>query len=259
VKGLRNVVVAVPGNLREAWYTGTDAVFYSREEERFKKYIPPFRYGLMASVFLFVNFRVTGSTRFREWSKGIWKRVPKQAPSPPTPTPTHPMKSPPVSGYLETKQVQKGGLKSTKILTDVLISLGVGISGTLFLLEAKCGKDLRNDYETAPLVAGRSFLVDKMCPGMLELHRSDPIVRNVLSGHATHKDKHESHDEETTTRNNNNTNTRGSGSDDPGLATFAIFIENCQKRANHEARLRKERNGIRWGNDPVLIPHTGVR
>ena len=242
------LLAVVPGNnLREAWYTGTDAVFYSREEERFKKCIPPFRYGLMASVFLFVNFRITGSKLFREWSKGgiWWKKAPtlKQAPPrqrpTPTPTRTHPMKQP---------QVQKGrGVTSSKsLLTDALISLGVGISGTLFLLESKCGEDFRDDYETAPLVAGRSFLAEKMCPGMLELYRSDPSVRNVLEGHAKHKDKTKSYNEETTTH-------------DPGLATFATFIENCQRRANHEARLRKERNGIRSGNDPVLIPHTGVQ
>ena len=255
------LLAVVPGNnLREAWYTGTDAVFYSREEGRFKKYIPPFRYGLMASVFLFVNFRITGSKLFREWSKGgiWWKKAPtlKQAPPiprqrpTPTPTLTHPMKQPPpVGGALEkSNQVQKGrGATSSKsLLTDALISLGVGISGTLFLLESKCREDFRDDYETAPLVAGRSFLAEKMCPGMLELYRSDPSVRNVLEGHAKHKDNTKSYNGETTTH-------------DPGLATFATFIENCKRRANHEAKLRKERNGTRSENDSVLIPHTGVQ
>jgi hypothetical protein len=244
-QGLGNVV----GNLREAWYTGSDAVFYSREEERLNKYIPPFRYGLVASVFLFVNFRVTGNPRFQDWRKGIWKRIrpttpPKKAP----PTPSTPLKPPPTGGYLETKRrtdVEKA-LKSMKLLTDFLISLTVGTSGTLFLLEANCGKDIRPDYESAPLVAGRSLVAEEMCPGMLELHRSDSAVRRALDGHA--KDDSVEGQRKSESR-----------SSDPNLATFATFVKNCQKRADHEARLRHERHGVRSGNNRVLIPHTGVR
>jgi len=235
-QGFGNVL----GNLGEAWYTGSDAVFYSREKERFKKYIPPFQYGLAATVFLFFNFRITGNPRFQEWRKGIWRHfrsesLPKQ--TPPTPPPV-------TTGYLETKRREevKKALQSMKFLTDGLISLTVGTSGALFLLEAKCGKDIGSDYETAPLVAGRSLIADEMCPGMLEAQRSDPNVRKVLDAQ---------------TKSERVINELQTG--DPALATFAIFIENCQRRANHEARLRDERRSYQSGKDPVLIPHTGVQ
>ncbi len=226
------------GNLGEAWYTGSDAVFYSREKERFRKYIPPFQYGLAATVFVFLNFRVTGNLRFQEWRKGIMKRFGSNSPPKQTP-PTNP----PVTGYLETKRNQevKKALQSMKFLTDGLISITVGTSGTLFLLEAKCGKDLRSDYETAPLVAGRSLLAEEMCPGMLEIYRSDPSVRKVLDAAAKSE------------------KVIGMQTGDPTLATFATFIGNCQNRADHEARLRKEYHGVQSEKGPILIPHTGVR
>ena len=245
-QGLGDVV----GDLRGAWYTGNDTVFYSRERERLRKYIPPFQYGLAASVFLFVTFRVTGNPGFQKWRKGVWQQYfrpavsfAKQAPPPPKQQQQPP---PAKAGYLETKRksdVEKV-LKSMKVLTDFFISLTVGTSGMLFLLEAKCGEDLRKDYEEAPLVAGRSLVADKMCPGMMELYGSDPRVRRVLAGNE--EDERDRKWQE-----------RGMG--DANLATFSRFLANCQKRADHEWRLRKERKGVGSENDPVLIPYTGVQ
>lgn len=232
--GFGNVV----GNLRDAWYTGENAVFFTREEERFKKYIPPFQYGLAASVFLFANFRVTGNPRFQQWHQKLWHRIrPASKPKePPPPQPT--------MGYLETKRkndVEKS-LKSLKVLTDFFISLTVGTSGTLFLLETTVGKDLRGDFEEAPLVAGRSLVADEVCPGFLELYQSDPRVRIVL---AQEESEHQ---------------IWRASIEDPNLRTFSTFLKNCQRRKNHEDRQRKGRQrGIVGDTETVIIPYTGVQ
>ena len=120
--GVANTV----GKLREAWYTGSSAVFYTREREQFEKYIPPFQYGLAATVFLFLNFRVTGSTRFQQWRKGVWSRfrpkdLHKQEPSIST-------QQTPTVGYLETER-RKKAMRSMRLLTDTLISLAFGTTG----------------------------------------------------------------------------------------------------------------------------------
>mmetsp|Transcript_10642 Transcript_10642/g.21047 ORF Transcript_10642/g.21047 Transcript_10642/m.21047 type:complete len:311 (-) Transcript_10642:263-1195(-) len=265
VDGLGNIV----GNLRAAWYTGDETVFYKREEQRLNKYIPPFQYGLAAFAFVFVNFRVTGNPGFQNWRKAIWERI-QPTPSFKTKSETmskasqqqrrqqqrqrqepklHPSihKSPPTMGYLETKrknEVEKA-LKSMKYLTDFLVSLSIGTSGALFLLEAKCGKDLRSDFEEAPLVAGRSLVADEMCPGMLELYRSDPRLRKVFEDNSNHQ--HRAWEASTF---------------DPNLQTFSTFINNCKKRKDHESRLQKEQQqqqGNQLKSGAIVIPYTGVQ
>ena len=226
--GVANTV----GKLREAWYTGSSAVFYTREREQFEKYIPPFQYGLAATVFLFLNFRVTGSTRFQQWRKGVWSRfrpkdLHKQEPSIST-------QQAPTVGYLETER-RKKAMRSMRLLTDTLISLAFGTTGTLFLLQAPVDNHLRDDFETAPLLAGHSVVANEMCPGMLKLYQADAKVRLVLDDNSKSK------------------------TEEPLLATFSTFVQNCQKRADHEARLRKDLRGFHSGRAPVLIPHTGVQ
>ena len=146
----------------------------------------------------------------------------------------------PTGGYLETERRRKA-MRSMRFLTDTIISLAFGTTGTLFMLQAPIENHLRSDFETAPLLAGRSVLSDKMCPDMLKLYQSDPNVRMVLDDNSQTDGDDESE------------------TDEPILATFSTFIQNCQKRADHEARLRKERRGFHSGKVPVLIPHTGVQ
>ena len=119
-----------------------------------------------------------------------------------------------------------------KLLTDFFVSISVGVSGTLFLLEAK-KKDMRCDYEEAPLVPGRSVVADQMCPNLLELCHSIEVVKDVLE------------ENESDTENK-----------DVNITSFARFIENCQKRADYEARIRKEKGISRF--EPVLVPYTGL-
>ncbi|KAL3931250.1 MAG: hypothetical protein SGARI_004257 [Bacillariaceae sp.] len=131
-------------------------------------------------------------------------------------------------GYLENKRVteRERALQSMKLLTDFFVSISVGVSGALFLLEAK-KKDMRKDYEQAPLVAGRSVVADEMCPSLLELYRNNASVRRALEENEGDPEHH-----------------------DVNLASFAKFIENCEKRADCESRIRSERGISKF--EPVV-------
>lgn len=239
-QGLANVI----GSMNSSWY-GTQAVYYSREKEVLeRKYIPPFQYGMAATLFLFVNFRLTGNPGFQKWRQAVMQRY--FPPTKLTPTSfastmqdlgaagagTQPP-APSSMGYLaKTRQTEvERALKSMKFLTDFLVSLSVGTSGTLFLLESQ--KDnMRRDLEASPLVAGKSLMADQLCPGLLQLSRHNSSVRQALTLPTTRLDK------------------------DPNLNTFATLIGNCQIRARYEDKIRKEE-----GKDKealILVPYTGL-
>jgi hypothetical protein len=239
VQGLGNVLM----NVRAAWY-GDQAVFYTKERETLKKYLPPFYYGMAASVFLFVSFRFTGSHSVQQWRKRTWEQWrPKKkeriaadtAASSAQPSTTAPPSLPqPGMGYLETKRIteREKALQSMKLLTDFFVSISVGVSGTLFLLGAK-KKHMRADYEEAPLAPGRSVVADQMCPSLLEMYHNNGAVRGVLKENGNGKDNI-----------------------DVNIASFAKFVENCQKRADYEERIRREKGISKF--EPVLVPYTGL-
>mmetsp|Transcript_49338 Transcript_49338/g.55139 ORF Transcript_49338/g.55139 Transcript_49338/m.55139 type:complete len:281 (-) Transcript_49338:21-863(-) len=237
-EGFGNVL----GNIRSSWY-GVEGVFYTREEERLKKYLPPFQYGLASSVFLFLNFRAISNPIFQRWRKIVLQRIRTSSSINNTTSLSasqqHQQQQHGI-GYLQKKQKlqMEEGLKSMKVITDLLVSLSVGFSGTLFLLEAK-REDMRIDYEEAPLIAGRSLIADEMCPGMLKLHRSNPSIRLVLEDTTWKKEQ------------------RKWEQLDLSLVTFETFIQNCKKRSDYESKIRKEQR--KSENFPVLIPHTGLR
>ncbi|VEU34444.1 unnamed protein product [Pseudo-nitzschia multistriata] len=240
-------------NLRVAWYKGDERVFYKREEQQLEKYLPLFQYGLALFVFSFFNFRATKTPRFQKWRTGFLERI---RPSPPESLSkasqqrqglrqVSSIKSPPTVGYLERKRKQNvdEALNSMKYFTDFLVSLSIGTSATLFLLERKCGNNLRTDFEEAPLVAGRSLIADKICPGMLELCFSDLQVRKAFEDNQNQKDR-----------------PWEASSFDPNLHTFFIFINNCQKRKDYESSLRQQmQQATTLKSGAILIPHTGVQ
>jgi hypothetical protein len=262
-QGLANVIV----NMNSSWY-GPQSVYYSREKEVLeRRYIPPFQYGLAATILLFVNFRVAGTPAFQQWRQSIWQKyypAPRNVTSKSTitsvPTSSVTSKSPyaskstttmsqtnqresplmsqpipqPELGYLARKreaEVERA-LKSMKFLTDFLVSVSVGVSGTLFLLGYETDR-MRNDLEASPLVPGKSLVADQLCPGLLQLSRKDSSVRRALELSTTTIQR------------------------DPNFATFVTLIGNCQRRANYEEKIRKEQ-----GKDKgslVLVPYTGLR
>jgi len=230
------------GNIRSSWY-GVEGVFYTREEERLKKYLSPFQYGLASSVFLFLNFRAISNPIFQRWRKIVLQRIRLSLSTNNTTSLSASQQQQQQQhgiGYLQKKQKlqMEEGLKSMKVITDLLVSLSVGFSGTLFLLEAK-KEDIRIDYEEAPLITGRSLIADEMCPGMLKLHRSNPSIRLVLEDTKWKKEQ------------------RRWEQSDLSLVTFETFIQNCRKRSDYESKIRKEQR--KSEKFPVLIPHTGLR
>lgn len=246
-QGLGNVLA----NVGSTWY-GDESVYYTRERERLEKYLPPFYYGVTAAVFLFVGFRITGQAKVKQWRRRVWddfrqkRRRRRGTPSESglssvvesmqTSAAIPPRSQPqPGMGYLETKRItdREQALQSMKLITDFLVSISVGFSGTLFLLEAQ-RNDMRTDYEEAPLFPGRSVVAEQMCPGILRLYHDNVSVRQVL-------------------RRNEQS---APALQDRNLTSFAIFLKNCQKRVDYEAGIRNERG---MGKDePVVVPYSGI-
>jgi hypothetical protein len=251
-KGIANTLA----HLRTKWY-GDEAVYYQRERERLEtKYLPPFWYGAAATAFLFVNFRVTGHPAFQRWRTRIWpsstssttkmgvretpitkinnattsqpiQSNPSTAGTSSSPAPASP---PVMMGYLETKrktEIEKA-LKSMKFITDMLVSISVGISGTIFMLEGK-RKYMRKDFEEAPLVSGRSVVAEQMCPDVLKV-----VSLDQEESSATQQMKRK----------------------DSNFATLMTFVGNCRKRSEYEKRVR-EKQGLQ-SDAPVTVPYSGL-
>jgi hypothetical protein len=129
-------------------------------------------------------------------------------------------------GYLESKrekQVQNA-LASMRIVTDLLISVSVGTSGTLFMLEAE-KNSMRQDFENSPLVSGRSVVADEMCSGMISIANEHQIPP-------------------------------GLSSNDPTMATFQTFVSNCRRRVEVEEKLRLQRGKAE--DEPIVVPLFGL-
>jgi hypothetical protein len=230
-RGIANTLAHV----RTAWY-GDEAIFYQRERERLApRYLPPFYYGMAATAFLFINFRVTGHPLFKKWRTRFWQHLSPyrstskvEARGPPTTAQS--AAAPPMVGYLETKrntEIQKT-LESMKLLTDLLVSISVGVSGTIFILEGK-RQYMRKDFEEAPLVPGRSLVAEQCCPEFLKL---------------VSKEQQDAPETQYMKQNDRN------------FATILTFIENCRKRSDYERRIRQER---RLQDDaPVVVPYSGL-
>ena len=241
-RGIANAMA----HIQSTWY-GDEGVLYTNERERLgPRYLPPFCYGASATLFLFLNFRILGHPSFQSWRKQVWQGVslPKNRSSsikssmPPKPKPTPPSSSlssppshqPPMPmGYLERKRksdIEKT-LQSMKLLTDLLVSISVGISGTIFMLEGK-RKYMRKDFEEAPLVPGRSVVGEQMCPLFLKAVSLEQETSNEA---------------------------QEMKENDPNMATILTFVGNCRRRAELEKKIRQDR-GLK-DDVPVTVPFSG--
>jgi hypothetical protein len=234
---------AVDGMFETIYYSrskwdGPNAAVYAREKEAFQRYVNPFFVGVGTAAFLFLNFRATGSRRFQqmrqEWSRkrgvGEIKNMQshnQEAPSNGVSLRQQPHPQQEWMSHLERKQLEREAQarSSTRLLTDFLVSLSVGTSGTLFLLDAE-KETFRKDFEDAPLVCGRSLVSDTTCPKMLEVVEKFPLEPKLYA-------------------------------ENPNLESFHKFAINCQLREDYEKELRLKLG--KTSDEKMEIPYPGPR
>jgi hypothetical protein len=104
------------------------------------------------------------------------------------------------ASHLEKQRQEKevAAFQSIKVLTDILVSLSVGTSATLLLLDAE-KETMRQDFENAPLVQGRSVVSDVCCKDIIAISDQHPGLSTSLN-------------------------------DDVNLASFSKFASNCRLR-----------------------------
>jgi hypothetical protein len=212
-------------HLHSTWY-GQEALHYRFERETLSRYVQPFYWGMGATVFLFVNFRVTGSARFLKIRQEWWnQRRPQRQPTPAKPSNTTSKPEKEWTSHLEKQRNEKeeNAMQSIKALTDILVSLSVGTSSILLLLDGE-KETMRQDFEQAPLTMGRSLVAESMCHEMMETSKQFASLPP---------------------------------SDDANFATFTQLVANCQLRQQEESKIRYER-GV-TSEEPVSIPYPGLR
>ena len=243
-KGIANSLVTV----ETAWYSGPSAKDYTEERHKLEKYTKCWKYGLAASCFLFLNFRITGSKRFIRWRQNfmhqqgwVLNKSPQQ----------HPQQQHPhfQMGYLERQREKsvKEAMDSMRIITDLLVSLSVGTSGGAFLLHSQ-QDSMRHDFEMSPLVTGRSVIADEMCPGMIFI--ADKYSAN----------NNNSSSSETMSSLSSSTSSPSEKDDydyyDRNLETFQKFVSNCRKRCQYEHDFRMKTGKL--DKEPVVIPKNAL-
>lgn len=244
-RGLADVLM----HLNETWYSKdvTTAVLYSNERSNLEaKYIKPLQYGAMASLFLFLNFRITGSSSFQSWRKNFarqWTRHNHNPEKSKPPQPSQPTKSQETTkqygpGYLHSKRQRdiQEAMESMRIISDLLVSVSVGVSGALFMLHGK-SENMREDWETAPLVQGKSVVAQHVCPSMIRLGppsfpRGGEEKTGIVDPMFAAKD-YSNHE------------------------MFSRVVSNCQKRKIMEDSIRKQK-GLA-ATTSVYVPFPGVR
>jgi hypothetical protein len=216
-------------NLHSTWY-GQEALHYRFERETLSRYVQPFYWGIGATVLLFINFRVTGSARFlkkrQEW---LNQRRPQQQQQPQTPA-TKPSNTKSKSekewtSHLEKHRNEKeeNAMRSIKSLTDILVSLSLGTTSILLLLDGE-KETMRQDFEQAPLTMGRSLVADRMCHEMMQTSKQFASLP--------------------------------ASSDDANFVTFTQIVANCQLRQEEESKIRNDRGMT--SEEPVSIPFPGL-
>lgn len=124
----------------------------------------------------------------------------------------------------QRNEKEENAMRSIKALTDILVSLSVGTSSILILLDAE-KETMRQDFEQAPLTMGRSLVADSMCHEMMETSKQFTSLPP---------------------------------SDDANFVTFTQLVANCQLRQQQESKVRHDL-GIMTSEEPVSIPYPGLK
>lgn len=209
----KNKLSSVSGSGRhKAAWRGENAALYATELRIVRDHYTPFMWGIGCAVVTFASFRVSRHYRHRlDLQKKGKSRTGAAA-----------IRSEQAFGQDQERKF-KLMEQTISVPVDLILSLAVGCSATLFLSDAD---KMRHDFSRIPLVKGRSLLSDELCADFSkESHRFSAIMNS-----SRHQNR--------------------------SLDAIREFVSNCRKRAAYEDQLRKERNLT--SNDPVSVPWPGV-
>jgi hypothetical protein len=181
-----------------AW-DSPDERFYRQEKQIIMEVADPIYTGLLVTGFLFVTFRVSGSTWYRT---KFLKEATAQVSSEPAGQVVPQWKN-----YLqreaEATKEKVGSEFFRNMPVDILLSLMCGVSATVWLFDPK---KLHLNLARAPLLPGRSVVYTTVCPEMIAAHSViDPRVFVDYS-------------------------------EDTTLRTFQSVVRNCQARSDFIAK-----------------------
>mmetsp|Transcript_20300 Transcript_20300/g.29363 ORF Transcript_20300/g.29363 Transcript_20300/m.29363 type:complete len:216 (-) Transcript_20300:249-896(-) len=175
-------------------WKGPQADDYATERTMIQRNYTPIYWGIGSSLIVFATFRITGSQQYRHF---LMRR--RNLPIP----------------LEDPTEAAKNRLMSLPI--DLMLSLLIGVSATLFNIKTTV---LQKDFETAPLVQGKSLVVKHFCPPMTHLHhRIDPgLLRKIPQ--------------------------------DNTIESLKAFVNNCKAREETEAAIRVDQPPR--GNDQIF-------
>lgn len=184
---------------------------YLYEQSLVKKMATPAAWGIGCALAAFASFRLGSSRKFQHF-RHVYIR---KSAVPPT-------KLDKSASPLEQQRFRQQELMShvISIPKDLIISIAIGVSATVFLLDFK---QARQDFARVPGLPGRSVLADSLCPAMLEVYEK------------TSPEVFENGDDE--------------------MKDVQKFCKNCVRRAKMEALVR-EKKGLA-SDEPVSLPFPG--
>lgn len=213
---LQNGVTNVMSDARNVWNSsrGTE---YASEKAVISRSYQPVIWGVYSACLCFITFRVSGSKTFQQFRQSLLSsgRPPTRKPE----APAQPAQPQQWKSYSERQMDANRDLldSATSLPTDFLLSFMLGISVTALTARPTV---LRHNFETSPLLPGKSLLSKHLCPDMSKLH--DRVGSDLWK------------------------------KEDETLRSLRTFVMNCRKRQQVEHKIRAER-GLP-DNEEVSIP-----
>lgn len=197
------------GRHKAAW-RGEDAAQYASELHHAREHYTPFMWGIGCAFVTFASFRISRGYRLK-MQKRNQSGVGAAA-----------IRSEHAFGEEQERKFKLVD-QAISIPVDLILSLAVGASATLFLSDAD---KMRDDFAKIPLVKGRSLLSEELC--------ADFTSQSYRFSSVMNSRQHQNQ----------------------SLDAIRDFVSNCQKRSAYEDQLRKERHLT--PSDPVSVPWPGV-
>jgi hypothetical protein len=236
--------------LREKWPTvrddcakhwkGPDAAECQFEKSVMREHIEVFEHGAVMSLVVFAALRLTSSKKFKHVAKNYIKPFFRLTPRPPNIKPATNLSKRKMEAKPPTIEKRRGRARQFKSHLekqrdtqierineaaeaphDFLVSTLVGISVTFLFFQPK---QLRLDFEEAPLSPGRSFWSEHMCEDFIEIYKNTDSRAFDF--------KHETVDS--------------------NLKSFETFTKNCMLRKEYVQNLR-----LAGEAKPLVLPTNG--